>query len=179
MRRCYSLNLTLKDINSFTKERYIASFGDLFEHSSWIAEAAYHKRPFDSLEQMHDFMVKEVEQSDNNKKMTLLCHHPDLGSRLTMSQHSVNEQKGAGLGTLPAVEQQELSRDNDRYKGKFGFPFIIAVKGKTPEDIREALKERLEHTPEEEFQTSLEEVYLISWYRLTSWMEQNMTEERV
>lgn len=128
---------------------------------------------------MYDFMVKEVEQSDNDKKMTLLCHHPDLGSRLTMSQYSVNEQIGAGLGTLPATEQQELSRDNDRYKGKFGFPFIIAVKGKTPEDIRETLKERLEHTPEEEFRTALEQVYLISWYRLTSWVEQNMTEERV
>ena len=128
---------------------------------------------------MHELMIEVVEQSNKEKKMMLLCHHPDLGSRLTMSEHSVNEQKGAGLGALSAEQQQELSADNDRYKGKFGFPFIIAVKDKTPEEIGAALKERLEHDPEEEFQTALEQVYLISWYRLTSWMEQNMAEERV
>ncbi|WP_249435932.1 2-oxo-4-hydroxy-4-carboxy-5-ureidoimidazoline decarboxylase [Paenibacillus sp. Marseille-Q4541] len=167
------------DINSFAKEEYVISFGTLFEHSPWVAEVTYTKRPFSSLAQMHELMKEVVEKAEYESKLTLLRHHPDLGSRLTMSEHSVNEQKGAGLDALSVEQRQELAELNMRYTVKFDFPFIIAVKGRSAEDIVQAMKERLEHVRNDEFRTALEEVYLISWYRLESWIEQNMAEETV
>lgn len=173
------MNLTLEDINSISIREYIREFGTLFEHSPWVAEAAFRKRPFTSLEQMHEQMTEVVQRAGDEQKLILLREHPDLGSRLSMSEYSVHEQKGAGLNVMTEEKRKELLILNHQYSEKFGFPFIIAVKGKTAEQIIEVLKERLEHDRTEEFRIALEQVYFISWYRLKSWIEQNMAEETV
>lgn len=173
------MNLTLEDINSISIREYIREFGTLFEHSPWVAEAAFRKRPFTSLEQMHEQMIEVVQRAGDEQKLILLREHPDLGSRLSMSEYSVHEQKGAGLNVMTEEKRKELLILNYQYSEKFGFPFIIAVKGKTAEQIIEVLKERLEHDRTEEFRIALEQVYFISWYRLKSWIEQNMAEETV
>lgn len=173
------MNLTLEDINSISIREYIREFGTLFEHSPWVAEAAFRKRPFTSFEQMHEQMTEVVQRAGDEQKLILLREHPDLGSRLSMSEYSVHEQKGAGLNEMTEEKRKELLILNHQYSEKFGFPFIIAVKGKTAEQIIEVLKERLEHDRTEEFRIALEQVYFISWYRLKSWIEQNMAEETV
>jgi len=84
-----------------------------------------------------------------------------------MAEASVQEQKGAGLDALTAEEFDRLQRLNRFYRGKFGFPFILAVRGKTKGEILQALEERLESDKETEFETALEQIYTIAWFRLS------------
>ncbi|MCM3126779.1 2-oxo-4-hydroxy-4-carboxy-5-ureidoimidazoline decarboxylase [Paenibacillus provencensis] len=168
----------MDDVNSYTKEQFTEAFGTLFEHSPWVAEESYSKKPFTSMVQLHEQMKSTVESADTERKLILLRNHPDLGARIAMSNHSVQEQAGAGLQTLSEVQHSILSELNQKYTQTFEFPFIIAVKGKSADEIIAAIKERVHNSYETEFDTALREVYLISWYRLDAWMKEPMEEER-
>ncbi|MFD1138913.1 2-oxo-4-hydroxy-4-carboxy-5-ureidoimidazoline decarboxylase [Paenibacillus urinalis] len=168
----------MDDVNSYSKEQFTEAFGTLFEHSSWVAEEAYSKKPFTSMAQLHEQMKSVVESADTERKLILLREHPDLGARIAMSSHSVQEQAGAGLQALSEVQHSVLSELNRKYTQTFKFPFIIAVKGKSSDEIIAAIKERVHHSYETEFETALREVYRISWYRLEAWMLEHMEEER-
>ncbi|MCM3783765.1 2-oxo-4-hydroxy-4-carboxy-5-ureidoimidazoline decarboxylase [Neobacillus mesonae] len=168
----------MNDINSFTKTQFVEAFGALFEHSSWVAELAYDKKPFESIKQMHEIMKSSVEAAGKEQQLILLKYHPDLGAKIAMSDHSVNEQAGAGLQALSENQHSVLSELNRKYTETFDFPFIIAVKGKTANEIIEAIKMRVHNSYESEFSTALRQVYLISWYRLEAWSLEHMEEER-
>lgn len=83
-----------------------------------------------------------------------------------MSVTSVREQQNAGLSKLEQEEYEEFLKLNERYYERFGFPFILAVKGKTKQDIYQALLERLENERETEFHQALKEIYRIARFRL-------------
>ncbi|MEI1422841.1 urate oxidase [Bacillus cabrialesii] len=157
---------TMDDLNQMDRHTLTDTLGSIFEHSSWIAEEAAALRPFSSLSDLHHKMAGIVKAADRQTQLVLINKHPRLGTKKTMSDSSVREQQNAGLSKLEQPEYEEFLKLNEHYYARFSFPFILAVKGKTKQDIRRALLARLENDPETEFQQALEEIYRIARFRL-------------
>lgn len=158
--------MTLDEINAMTRERFVESLGWTFEHSPWVAERAWEGRPFVSLGALHSYMVKQVELAHSDERLALLRAHPDLGSRVRMSAVSVSEQAGAGLADLTPAEHELLQNLNRTYREKFGFPFLLAVRGSSARDILTALQQRLGCDREREFREAIVQVGRIALFRL-------------
>ncbi|NUU78880.1 factor-independent urate hydroxylase [Paenibacillus xylanilyticus] len=162
----------IKLVNSWSVTQFVHTFGGLFEESPWVAERSWTLRPFDSMEHMINVMKNVVETSEDKVILQLLRNHPDLGARISMSSNSVQEQAGAGLDSLSPEMYSELSQLNKEYTSRFGFPFILAVKGHTAHSILESMRQRNGRGREEEFQTALKEVFKIASIRLEQWLAQ-------
>lgn len=158
--------LTLQEVNELTLERFVEVFGPLFEHSPWVAERAWSSRPFTARQDLISSLEREVWRADREEQFTLLRAHPDLGTRVRMTDHSVNEQAGAGLNQLSPEEYEHFLQLNKQYTDAFQFPFIMAVKGQTKETIREALSHRIHREVKEEMGKALQEVCKIGRFRL-------------
>ncbi|MCX7783411.1 MAG: 2-oxo-4-hydroxy-4-carboxy-5-ureidoimidazoline decarboxylase [Meiothermus sp.] len=164
--------MTLAKLNQLSREAFVEAVGWVFEHSPWIAAQAWEHRPWQSLDELHTAMVRCVEDASLEAKLALIRAHPDLGSRARMAQASVMEQQGAGLSALSPAEYERIQSLNRSYTEKFGFPFILAVKGKSKHDIFVAMEGRLHLSAEEELQTSLMEIYKIARFRLADLLGQ-------
>jgi 2-oxo-4-hydroxy-4-carboxy-5-ureidoimidazoline decarboxylase len=168
--------MTLAEINAFTHGEFIARLGWIFEHSPWVAERTWPKRPFSSEDHLHAAMMETVERATRPEQLALLRAHPDLGARARvgvtdvarLSDASAAEQKGAGLDQLTIAEHERLMKLNTAYRKKFGFPFLYAVRGADRHDILKALEQRLTHDGEAEFLEALKQVYRIARFRLES-----------
>jgi 2-oxo-4-hydroxy-4-carboxy-5-ureidoimidazoline decarboxylase len=158
--------MTLADLNGSDHDGFVAAIGWIFEHSPWVAERAWHRRPFASLDELHCAMVAEVSAARPDEQLALLRAHPDLGSRARMTDASTGEQSGAGLDSLTVDEFERLHQLNQAYREKFGFPFLFAVKGSTKHDVLAALAARLPATPDHECAEALWQVFRIAWFRL-------------
>jgi 2-oxo-4-hydroxy-4-carboxy-5-ureidoimidazoline decarboxylase len=158
--------MKLAELNLLDQERFVDRLGWIFEHSPWVAERAWHARPFASLDELQKAMCAEVDCADPSEQVALLRAHPDLGTRAKVSAASAGEQGGVGLDRLTPEEFAHLTRLNSEYKAKFGFPFLFAVKGSTKYDILRALEERVQATPESEYREALRQVYRIALFRL-------------
>lgn len=158
--------MTLASLNASDREHFVRTLGWTFEESPWVAERAWERRPFASLDELHAAMVDVVSQADQREQLALLRAHPDLGTRARMSDASVGEQAGAGLDTLTAEEFERLHRLNAAYREKFGFPFLLAVKGSTKHDVLAALGRRLHESVEHEYAEALGQVARIAGFRL-------------
>lgn len=156
------------DSNTFT-----LAFGDVFERSAWIAIHAWKAgltEAEDTPEGLAAAMLAVVENSDRIAKMDLITAHPDLAGRLAMAGEltaaSTSEQAGAGLDQCTPDEFERFQDLNTRYKAKFGFPFIMAVKGSNRAEILAAFEKRMDNTPEAEFDTALSEIAKIARMRI-------------
>ncbi len=152
----------LKDIENV----FVAKYGGVYEHSPWVAKAAFKAGiPDLSLE-----MRKVVEAAGADAQLTLLRAHPDLAGKLaksgTLTQESTSEQASAGLDQCTAAEFAEFTMLNDSYKAKFGFPYILAVKGRHRREILENFRNRINNTPKQEFREALDQVHQIAKLRL-------------
>lgn len=157
--------ITLEKINRFTEEQFVEVFGGIFEDSPWVAKKAALARPFPSIENTFEVMKKLVENASLEEKEALILKHPELGSRISMSEHSVNEQAGAGLNSLTSNEYELIMKLNKLYKDKFNFPFIIAVTGLDKHFIIKEIERRLQNDKSTEFTTALNEIYKIARIR--------------
>ncbi|MFB5662828.1 factor-independent urate hydroxylase [Alteribacillus sp. HJP-4] len=172
---------TLSRLNELNNIEFTKELGDIFEHSPWVAEKTFAFRPFYSVEALLRVMTDVVETSSHEEKLRLLRSHPQLGSNKKMSPVSVNEQQSAGLQELTENEFQQFLSLNDSYYDKFGFPFILAVKGRSKKEIYSNLKDRTVNSFDYEFKQALSEVYKIASIRLEDKMEkelQQMPEEQ-
>jgi OHCU decarboxylase len=118
---------------------------------------------------MHEAMCNEIRRAGHEQKLDLIKAHPDLGVRVRreeLTRHSHREQNGAGLDQCTDAEFAEFQRLNQAYREKFGFPFILAVKGFHRKQILEMFRRRLQHSPDEEFQTALAQAMRIALFRL-------------
>jgi 2-oxo-4-hydroxy-4-carboxy-5-ureidoimidazoline decarboxylase len=158
--------MTIDELNSLPREAFVGALGGIYEHSPWVAERAWDQRPFASIEALHGVMRAAVDGASSEVQLRLLRAHPDLGARLQMSAASTGEQAGAGLDRLGAGEFERLRDLNLAYRAKFGFPFILAVKGATKAEIFAALERRFGNEPEEEFREALRQVHRIAAFRL-------------
>jgi len=152
-------------LNQMSQRDFVEALGAIFEDSPWVAEKAYNKRPFADLGSLHQTMVGLVRDASLNEQLVLIRSHPDLGSKVKMSESSVQEQAGAGLDRLSSEEYERFQSLNQAYKEKFAFPFIIAVKNHTKESILDAFSMRLQNSSEAEIESALQEIYQIAWFR--------------
>ena len=165
---------SLQAINTCTNEQFIDLFGGIFEHSPWIAQKAASARPFITLQAVFDQMQNIVEASPYVDQLRLILKHPELGTRLAMSDSSVAEQAGAGLDALIPEEFKRMTQLNKLYTEKFNFPFIIAVAGLNKQQIMKEMERRLLLDVDTEFKTALLEIYKIARIRFTAIIEQRV-----
>lgn len=156
----------MEEVNQMSKEEFVQKVGWVFEHSPWVASAAWENMPFESHENLLQTMIDIVQNAEECMQLALLRAHPDLGTRLQMSEVSQKEQAGAGLDKLSKEEFKEFVSLNKMYVNKFAFPFIMAVKGQSKETILAAMKQRVQNSYEEEYYIALDEVYKIAGFRL-------------
>ena len=157
------------------KASFVATYGGVFEHSPFIAERAFDAgsmvEPL-TADGVHGALVAVFRASSPEERLGILNAHPDLAGKLAiaggLTEDSRKEQAGAGLDRLSAQEHARFTALNTAYVEKFGFPFIIAVKGLTKDDILAAFERRIDNSREEEFATACGQVERIALLRLTS-----------
>ena len=158
--------MTLYELNEKDRSGFVSAVGSAFEDSPWVAERAWDKRPFESIDALHDVMSSVVAAARLDEQLALLRAHPELGSREKMSQASTQEQAGAGLAALTRDEAERFRSLNSAYREKFGFPFLFAVTGRTAQEILNALERRLTSARDAEHHEALRQVYRIARFRL-------------
>ncbi|HVW55983.1 MAG TPA: allantoinase PuuE [Rhizobiaceae bacterium] len=152
---------------------FIQHFGGVFEHSPWIAERAFELElgpAHDSAGGLHNALCRVFRTAGEEERLRVLKAHPDLAGKLAqakrLTEESAKEQASAGLDALTDAERETFTRLNADYTEKFGFPFIIAVKGRTKADILAAFRERAQNSRDEEFGTACRQVERIALLRL-------------
>jgi 2-oxo-4-hydroxy-4-carboxy-5-ureidoimidazoline decarboxylase len=154
----------------FDRASFIRCFGPVFEHSPWVAEAAWELRPFEDLAAVHQAMLKVVLDSPRAQQLALLRAHPELWGREArerrMTADSVVEQSTAGLFTLTLEQAARIERMNAEHQQKFGFPFIIAAMNHSREQILSAFEQRLGLDAAAAFEAGLEQVGVITGLRI-------------
>lgn len=151
-----------------SKAEFVRELGDIYEHSPWVAEAAWPAGPFSTMEQLHDAMQQSVRRAPVEQQLALIQAHPLLGTDKlsTLTPSSQTEQSSAKLDQLSAQERAEFERLNTAYQQRFKFPFIIAVSGRSRGEILDAMRERLGNSREQEFEKCLQEIGQIAKLRL-------------
>jgi 2-oxo-4-hydroxy-4-carboxy-5-ureidoimidazoline decarboxylase len=164
--------ITLDQLNTADKQSFVAAVGDVFEHARWVAEAAFHKRPFPTLAGLHAAMVEAVHAAPSERQLSFIKDHPELGGKVAragqMTEASRAEQGALGLDRLSEEEFKRFEALNDAYRGKFGFPFVICVRRHTRDSILDQFERRLSSSVDEEQQAALREIGLITRLRLVS-----------
>jgi len=158
-----------------TREDFVSRFGGVFEHSPFIAERVFDagtvREPL-TASGVHAALAEQFRAASHDERLGVLRAHPDLAGKLAiageLTEDSRKEQAGAGLDRLSSEEHARFTALNSAYTTKFGFPFIIAVKGLTKDDILSAFETRIDNSRETEFSTACAEVEKIARLRLES-----------
>src|SRR3954471_4650997 len=157
-------------VNRMDRDAFVQAFGGVFEHSPWIAERAWSAKPFDGREALHDAMIDVVRDASSEEKRCLLNAHPELAGQeartRAMTQDSTAEQGSAGLDRMSGADFDRFDRLNAAYREKFGFPFIIAVRGRGKDEIVAAFERRLGNDAATEMAAALDEVAAITRMRM-------------
>lgn len=155
-------------------DAFVANYGGIFEHSPWIATGAHALElgpAHDTAIGLHSALCRIFRAASDEQRLGVLKAHPDLAGKLAaakqLTAESTSEQASAGLDALTDVERETFQALNTEYTTKFGFPFIIAVKGLTKDDILTAFKTRIHNTRGAELATACKQVERIALLRLT------------
>ena len=158
-----------------TRSEFVDLFGGVFEHSPFIAERAYdHGRIVPPLKAgpVHEALCTEFRSTTHDERLGVLLAHPDLAGKLAiageLTAQSKSEQAGAGLDRLSEAEHARFTDLNTQYVRDFGFPFIIAVKGLSKEDILGNFEARIINDQATEFETACAEVEKIAGFRVAA-----------
>jgi 2-oxo-4-hydroxy-4-carboxy-5-ureidoimidazoline decarboxylase len=161
---------TLDTLNGASREAFVATLGDLFEHAPWVAEAAFDKRPFATVSDLHDAMMQAVLASPRERQIAFLKGHPDLAGKAAragaIAAASVSEQAGLGLDRLSDAEYETFQRLNGAYLARFGFPFIVCVRRQTRDAVLASYEPRLANDEAAELKRALDEIAHITRLRL-------------
>jgi OHCU decarboxylase len=152
------------------REAFVDRYGGVFEHSPWVAEAAWDARPFADAHDLHVKLVAAMRAAPRERKVQLIRAHPDLAGRAavagTLTSDSAREQAAAGLDRLTRPQYDELTRLNAAYRERFGFPFVICAREHDAASIIVAAAERLQNEPPVEEDAALREIEKIARLRL-------------
>ena len=153
------------------QEAFARRYGGIYEHSPWVAERAAGRLDGDAdIDAIAACMAACVDEAGDDEKLALIRAHPELAVReaAPLTGASAEEQASAGLDRLSSADVEAFGQLNAAYREKFGFPFVIAVRGRSPREILEAFRRRLDNEPDEEFATALGEIHTIARLRLAA-----------
>ncbi|MEO9067784.1 MAG: 2-oxo-4-hydroxy-4-carboxy-5-ureidoimidazoline decarboxylase, partial [Caldimonas sp.] len=169
------MTLTLAQLSSAGADEFTTSLAGIYEHSPWVAERAFGKGPFTTLAQLKRGLVEVVNESMHDEKLALLRAHPELAGQAmaarTLTAESAREQHGAGLTQCTAEELASIGELNAAYTAKFGFPFMLAVRGPRGTGLDKAqifatFARRLEQHADFELEEALRNVHRVAELRL-------------
>lgn len=157
------------------EEEFVDKFGGVYEYSPWIARETWQRgltAEQDTAEGLSEAMIETVAGASKELLMALIVAHPDLAGKAALTgeltAESTTEQGSAGIDQCNAEEYERFQRFNNAYKEKFGFPFVMAVKGSNRHLILAAFEERLQNDEETEFQRAITEINKIAMLRLVA-----------
>lgn len=152
---------------------FVARFGDIYEHSPWVAKRAWQRGlspAADTPQGLAEMMGTVLREASPERQLEVIRAHPDLAGKAAvageLTDDSSREQAGAGLDQCTPEELARFERLNTAYKERFGFPFVMAVKGSDRHIILAAFEARLPNAPDEERRTAIEQINHIARFRL-------------
>ena len=157
---------TIDNINSLNKSEFLSIFGNVFEKTESVALKVFDLKPFKDFDDIVSNMLKIYEEYDRDKILEILNSHPELAVEKKLTTESKLEQTSANLNECSEEEFEEFRKLNIEYKTKFGFPFIIAVKGKNKNEILLNFRERIQNDLNKEFFEAKNQVKKIASFRL-------------
>ncbi|MGY3616776.1 2-oxo-4-hydroxy-4-carboxy-5-ureidoimidazoline decarboxylase [Bradyrhizobium sp. USDA 10063] len=164
------MSITIADLNSSSRDEFIAALANIFEHSPWIAEQVATQRPFAGINVLFRAMKAAVERAPAELRLALIKAHPDLADKTQraagLTAESNAEQHSVGLDRLSDAEYDAFERVNNDYRSKFGFPYIVCVRRHTRDSILRDFERRLPNDVPTEMQRSIEEICRIAALRL-------------
>lgn len=167
------------NLASLKEAEFVARYGALYEHSPWIAQSAW--KYFSSQDSITIDALKEqlktvVQNASKDQQLDLLNEHPELAGKAAingeLTAESTEEQACARLDLCTQVQFDRFHELNTQYNEKFGFPFILAVRGRSRVDILAAFEKRINNSVETEFDMALEQVHQIASLRLDALVNQ-------
>jgi len=155
---------------------FVLRYGGVYEHSPWVAERVFPKAAgVTDPERLAELMAAEVDRATGDEKLRLIRAHPDLAGRAAVAgelgKASTAEQASAGIDRCTPEEYERFHSLNERYKEKFAFPFVMAVRGSNREAILAAFEERLKNDRQAEFERAFAEIHKIARLRLEAMHE--------
>lgn len=160
----------LSELNSCSKDDFVAALANIFEYSPWIAEQAASARPYPAVKALLAAMKEAVDRAPAEQRMALIKAHPDLANRTQraagLTAESTAEQNSLGLDRLSDAEFEAFERVNNAYRAKFGFPYVVCVRRHTKDSVLRDFERRLPNDVARETQTSIDEICRIAALRL-------------
>jgi len=167
--------MTLSDLNARDHKGFVLALEGIFEHSPWIAEGAWSKRPFVSFDALYRALTDTMRGAGEAAKLALIQAHPQLAGKAALrgdlTRDSRAEQSGAGLDRCSQDDLARLKQLNSAYEAKFGFPFVLAVKGLDRAAILARFAARLKRDRATELEEALQQIERIAWFRLQAVIE--------
>lgn len=161
---------SIAQLNQLDKVTFVDLLGSVYEHSRWVAERAAQARPFADKAALLSAMQQVLADAAEAEQLALIRGHPDLAGKAALrgelTQASTNEQASAGLDQCSPEELARFHELNTRYKERFGFPFIMAVKNATRQQILAGFESRIDHSAEQEFAMALTQINRIALFRI-------------
>ena len=160
---------TIDKINKLSRSEFIEIFANIFENARWIAEKLYNQKPFNNFEDLSSKMLGIFKTAIKETQLKILNAHPDLANKVkigSLTKDSQREQSNSGLDQCSEEEFNEFENLNNKYKKKFGFPFIFAVKDKNRKEILNNFRKRILHGKNKEFIGAKKQVKKIANLRL-------------
>lgn len=153
------------------QQEFVARYGGIYEHSPWVAEQAWLQLPEQyTAESLTRVMAACVDAASEAEQLRLIRAHPDLAGRAAvqgeLTAESADEQASAGIDQCTPEEFARFKDLNARYKSRFGFPFVMAVRGSNRHAILAAFEERLQNSAAAEVARALSEIHTIARLRL-------------
>ena len=154
-----------------TEEEFISRYSGIYERSPWVAEeAAADAVGTDKLDRIAEIMADCVDNASTDRQLALIRAHPDLAGKAQiageLTQDSSDEQASAGLDQCSVEEYERFQSLNEDYYEKFGFPFVVAVRGSSRAEILAVFARRLDNDAATEFEMALSEIHTIARLRI-------------
>ena len=165
----------INKINKLPQSEFVKVFANIFENARWIADELYNQKPFNDFEELASKILGIYDNATKEKKLKIIKAHPNLADKTKISlltPDSLKEQTNAGLDQCSEEEFNEFNKLNENYK-KFGFPFILSVKGKNKNEILNNFRKRISSDPETELNEAIKQVRLIASLRLKELKNKN------
>lgn len=165
-------------VSQLSRDAFVSRYGGIFEHSAWVAERAHDLElgaAHDTASGLHNAMARAFRSATSDERLDVLKAHPDLAGKIAQAERltpeSKSEQASAGLDALTDEERATFTRLNTDYTDKFGFPYIIAVKGLTKDQILDAFETRIGNDRDTEFAEACRQVERIALLRLEDMLD--------